>query len=82
MRLYCHSCNETHRFTAGEVERIVYTLQGELGDWALGGLQKVEHHEDATRCLKGLLSASHDIEEYGEYTEAGVACRLRTGIVA
>lgn len=83
MILYCHACNEAHQLTNGEVERIVYTLQGELGDYAIGGLPQLEDHEDAQRCLRSWLAASHDIEEYGEFTEAGVACRLRsTGILA
>jgi hypothetical protein len=82
MILYCHFCNETHQFSNGEVERIVYTLQGELGDYAIGGMPLVEQHEEAQRCLRSWLSASHDIEEYGEFAEAGVACRLRsTGVL-
>lgn len=71
MNLYCHECNELHRFTEGEVEAIVYVLQAEAAD------------DDTPRpsdpydleCLRGPLAYAFDAEMYAEHTEALITRR-------
>lgn len=78
MNLYCTSCHALHKFTATDVERIVYTLQGQLLTAAID----LEQHNtnvymptDEPDCLKAVLQSSTSIEEYGEHVDATVDVR-------
>lgn len=70
MRLYCHECNELHRFTEGEVELIVYTLQAEAADAEMSADDPYD-----LSCLRSSLEAATHAEMYREHTEALVARR-------
>lgn len=81
MKLYCNPHGTVHEFTAGEVERIVYALSGEVasalsepdGDRIFAG----EDGYERIPCPKDYLEMSRSIEGYGELTEASVSARRR-----
>lgn len=84
MNLFCAACNANHRFTPGDVERIVYVLQAERHTAFLDGrddsdgtfYEEADYQTDA-RCLRTWdLHSSWDIEGYQEHVNAGVESRL------
>lgn len=74
MTIYCQRCDRTHRFTAGDVERMLYTLQGALHD-AKQEPDALKYLDERGDCLKDVLRSSHHIEEYLEHTTACVDAR-------
>lgn len=77
MKLYCTDCNATHDFSAGEIERIVYALQGDLADALMkaDGLPWEGLPEESLECLESVLGGSYDSEVYQEWTQAHVERR-------
>jgi hypothetical protein len=76
--LYCHNCNTTHEFTAGQIERLAYTLQGQYAD-ALCSDKIAGESYQMIPCLKDTLGESWDSECYLEFTSGQVECRQRLG---
>lgn len=78
MKLFCNVCQELHQFTPGEVERIVYTLQGSRHDAVMTPLDSKirEYHKEY--CLKSDLSMSYDGEGYSEHVYSLVESRRAT----
>jgi hypothetical protein len=74
MLLYCLSCKHNHRFTNGEAERIIYTLQGM--EWDAVVSVKDEREYGDYDCLRAILGLSHDSECYAEHTTNLVENRL------
>lgn len=72
MRLFCTSCNENHSFTAREVERIVYALQGAV---LVAADREVGWAEETPDCVKITLANSWDVEAFEEWTQANVNYR-------
>lgn len=72
MDLYCWPHRLVHRFTAGEVEQIVYALTG----WAYDSEPVTgEYNPKRLMCPKEALHLARDSEAYREHVEQGVACR-------
>lgn len=71
MILFCEPCNKCHAVTAGEVERMVYTYQGELLDAENSGVNK----HAKTWCILEVLSSSYSPECYLEHAQALLECR-------
>lgn len=74
MNLYCHGCNKTHEFTAGQAERLVYTLQGQFADALCSDKVAGEPYE-MIPCLEETLRNSWDSECYYEFAAEMVECR-------
>lgn len=84
MNLWCEACSCLHHFTDSELERVIYTLQGDLLDTTLIARQKhneqeVEAMDVELACLKDVLDLSHDIEGYAEHVHGSIDCRKRLG---
>ena len=74
--LYCNACNELHRYTPGEVERIVYTLDARQADAVTDNELRVDGDAyEALACLDVELGASGDCEVYLEHVDACVERR-------
>ncbi|MBJ7469691.1 MAG: hypothetical protein JHD16_00235 [Solirubrobacteraceae bacterium] len=75
MKLYCAGCNAVHKFTAGEVEQIVYALQAAEADQRTetNGPQRHDAGKDSMgqeTCLKIALDwAGTGSEVYPEYVQ-------------
>lgn len=74
MNLYCTACNRTHRYTAGEVERIVYALQAAEADERTADVQ--DRHDAGkdpmveAHCFNYVLAlAGPGSEMYWEHVE-------------
>lgn len=67
MKLYCESCNALHKFKPGEVERIVYALEGMERD---ARLTHAQDRSGAAQC------EPHGIESdrYPGHLEATATC--------
>ena len=75
MILFCMRCVENHTFSPGEVEKIVYALQGLEAD------SNIEHHvvdaQNPLVCLTSALGMAEDLECYAEHVEACIKGRKK-----
>jgi hypothetical protein len=69
MNLYCHACHVNHRFTAGEVERIVYALDATQADKGAEPADPNASGWHDLECFEVVLRGSHDTEVYYEHVE-------------
>ena len=74
MTLFCTCCGELHRYSPGDVERILYALQGAQADAYCEEAQGTEPFEEVA-CLTAWLDSSHDPEAYLEWTDGWVQRR-------
>lgn len=74
--LVCSRCAELHPFTVGELERIVYALQGMEVDTRTAEAEKPHPWRAEEWCLREVLDLSRSVEGYGEYVEATHELRL------
>lgn len=82
MKLYCWKCKKVHQLTEGQVERILYAMQGELSDKATvtpyDTLKEIgrAYPQGYFFCLETHLGDSYDNESYGEHTNSLVELRI------
>lgn len=55
MTLYCEKCGLCHQFTGGEVERMVYALQGMECHAGQQPEEQIQDPDDDFRCLEEVL---------------------------
>lgn len=79
--LFCLHDGQVHHFTPGEVERLVYCLQGVEYDAvmdrqrAVGDATPPARQLDEFDCLQNVLAWSHELEMYAEHVEHQVLRR-------
>lgn len=76
MKLYCYKCCAVHEFTGGAIERLVYTLQGQL----LDAESELPRYDFVTMehfiCLSDHYAESLDADGYMEHCDNLRAARL------
>lgn len=83
MYLHCDRHNDTHLFTASELERVVYAMSCALAIAETENDPECRPNagEDAFQnfpCLKEMLSAANCIEMYAEHVDGSVEARRAT----
>jgi len=81
--IFCESCNKNHKFTQGEIERILRTLLGTLSDAVVDANAGEKSYFDNMEpdeivdaiCWGSLLRQSYDQEAYQEFVDAGIESR-------
>lgn len=67
MRLFCARCETTHKFTTGQIERIIYVLQGEMVNCRVEGRSGPPDPFAKEDCLHDVLEmADPELGRYGE----------------
>lgn len=78
MRLFCARCETTHKFTTGQIERIIYVLLGETVNCRVAGGSDPPDPFAKEDCLHDVLEmADPELGGYGAEVDVLVESRRR-----